>query len=148
MKQFFNSARVAYLCFLVTLITLCSLSQVNADVTIKNTKPVSQKIERGTSPLSGLSAENRKEFERLTSEYNNQLSELKPQVKEKQKILKTELAKETLNYQTLQNVNKELYSLREQEQLARIKYQVALSKFLTVKQRKSLAKNAKPISSK
>jgi Spy/CpxP family protein refolding chaperone len=132
--------------FLAGLLALSVLLQARAEVSIKSTKPVepsARTVARGESKGLNLPDDKKQEVERITNEFNNKLAQLRPQIKEKTKTLKTELAKDSPNYEALENTNKELFAAKEQEQLVRIQYQVELSKVLTADQRRSLNKAAK-----
>lgn len=132
--------------FLASLLAISVLSEAYAEVSIKNIKsvpPSPRTVARGQSNGLNLPPEKKQEVERITNDFNNKLTQFRPQIKEKNKALKTELAKDNPDYSTLEALNKELFDLKEQEQLVRIQYQVELAKILTPSQRKGLSKVAK-----
>lgn len=133
--------------FLLALIAFVS-TFVKAEITIKSVDPIEKndktiQINRANQKKENtfvLPEEKRREVERITNEHNQQLNQLRPQIKDKTKALKIELSKDNLDLEALEALNKELFNLKEQQQFIRLKYQVALSKVLTIDERKSLNK--------
>ncbi len=126
---------------LLCLLSLGLVGQVSAEVSIRSNKPVQSK--NTTAPALNLSEDKRQEVEKITNSYNAQLAQFKPQIRDKNRALKLELVKDNPDVNALEALNKELFSIKEQEQLIRIKYQVELSKILTADQRRTLNKLAK-----
>ncbi len=132
---------------LLALMVFASFASAQAEITIKSAEPIEKNSKKETltnkENTINLSEEKRKEVEKITNEHNQQLTQLKPKIKDKTKALKNELTKDNLDIIALESLNKELFILKEQEQLIRLKYQVALSKVLTTEERKSLNKMSK-----
>jgi len=122
---------------MLALASCLAFSQVQAEVTIKSTKPYEKKGEAVNAGPT-LSDEHRTKVERITQEYNEKLKAFKPLIKQKNKALKAELAKDSPDVSALEGLNGELYDLKKQEQLVKLQYQVALSRVLTAQQRKEL----------
>ncbi|MDX1920352.1 MAG: hypothetical protein SFU25_06410 [Candidatus Caenarcaniphilales bacterium] len=124
-----------------------------SEVTIKSNKPVDDERdyrEKYSKPLkpaansSSLSPELQAQVKAVKDRQRDELKALKPQIKAKNQELQSELSNNSIDINALEKINQELFQLKQQENLVKLRYQYELSRFLTAEQRDSLKPFKKP----
>jgi Spy/CpxP family protein refolding chaperone len=135
--------------FFITFVCLALVSlnlAANSDITIKSNKPIetprteAMGKKPGKAPEAELTVEETNRVKELTENFEREVSSIRPLIQEKTKLLKKELNSNTPDLEMMKGLNNELFQLKEKEQLKKIEYQFALSRFLSAQKRKDLNK--------
>jgi Spy/CpxP family protein refolding chaperone len=144
-KFFVNSACLAFL-----FLNCAANLSATADITIRSAKPAEDtrsNKEKYARPVNAaqtqassslVNEEKMAQLQPINQQYLQDLKVLRPQIKAKKEALKTLLKENTLDLQSLETLNAELYELKKQEGQLKIRYQYEISRILTPEERKGL----------
>ncbi|MDJ0625413.1 MAG: hypothetical protein QNJ31_03505 [Candidatus Caenarcaniphilales bacterium] len=131
--------KLLFLAFLL----LCSNFSVDAKLSIKSTKSIKpdaskKDIKKYTYKSNNLklSKQLKEQAQALENEQNVKLSKIRPEIKNKKKEIQSELTKENPDIEKLEFLNKQLFALKEKNNLIKLNYHYELSKIFTIQQRK------------